>query len=39
MIDILIYMAIGAFIGWNLPQPQVAKNIQAQILALIKKSV
>lgn len=37
MIDILIYVAIGAFIGWNLPQPQIAKNIQAQLIALIKK--
>lgn len=37
MIDILIYVAIGAFIGWNLPQPQIARNIQAQLIALIKK--
>jgi len=37
MIETLIWLAVGAFIGWNFPQPQFAKNIQAKILAMFKK--
>jgi hypothetical protein len=28
---ILAFVA-GAFIGWNLPQPEIAKKIQAKVL-------
>jgi len=31
MVSALFWLAIGAFIGWNLPQPEFAKNIQAMI--------
>jgi hypothetical protein len=32
MLDTLFWIAVGAFIGWNFPQPQYAKNIQTQYL-------
>ena len=31
MLSALFWLAVGAFIGWNLPQPQFAKDIQAAI--------
>lgn len=31
MISALFWLAIGAFIGWNLPQPQFAKDLQKAI--------
>ena len=33
----IIVFIIGAFIGWNFPQPDFAKAIQAKILDLFKK--
>jgi len=32
MIEAIVYILIGAFIGWNFPQPQYAKDIQAKYL-------
>lgn len=32
----IIFLVVGLFVGWNLPQPEFAKNIQAKILAKIK---
>jgi hypothetical protein len=32
MLETLLYILIGAFIGWNFPQPQYAKDIQAKYL-------
>ena len=37
MLDILLWVAVGAFIGWNFPQPEFAKTIQARVLAMFKK--
>lgn len=31
MIDILMWVAVGAFLGWNLPQPFWAKVVQAKV--------
>jgi hypothetical protein len=31
MLETLIYIAIGCAIGWNFPQPQFAKDLQAKI--------
>lgn len=31
MLSSLFWLAVGAFIGWNLPQPQFAKDIQTTI--------
>lgn len=33
----LICLLIGAFIGWNLPQPFWAQALQAKIVGLWKK--
>ena len=36
MTTILVFI-LGAFIGWNFPQPDFAKAIQTKILDLFKK--
>jgi hypothetical protein len=36
MIEALMYITIGAFIGWNLPQPDWAKQFQTKIINYIK---
>ena len=36
MIEAVIYIFVGAFIGWNLPQPTWAKNMQTKIISYIK---
>lgn len=33
----IIYIAIGAFIGWNMPQPKWSKYIQQKIVNMITK--
>jgi len=37
MLETIFWLAIGAFIGWNFPQPEFAKTIQAKVLSLFKK--
>ncbi len=37
MLEIIIYLAIGAFVGWNLPQPQWAKTFQQKVVDFFKK--
>jgi hypothetical protein len=37
MLETLFWLALGAFIGWNFPQPEFAKTIQARVLAILKK--
>jgi len=37
MLEALLFILIGAFIGWNLPQPEWSKIIQAKILSYIRK--
>jgi len=32
MLDILFWIAVGAFIGWNLPQPSWARWVQEWIM-------
>ena len=34
MIEAAIYIAIGLFLGWNLPQPGFAARLQARFLGL-----
>ena len=36
MISAIIYITIGAFIGWNLPQPKIAKDTQKRVVDWIK---
>ena len=37
MLDILLWIAVGAFVGWNFPQPFGAKAIQEKIQAMLAK--
>jgi hypothetical protein len=32
MLETLFWIAVGAFVGWNFPQPEFAKNIQTKYL-------
>lgn len=36
MLETIFWIAVGAFIGWNLPQPQFAKNIQSKMINMVK---
>jgi hypothetical protein len=36
MLDTLFWIAIGAFVGWNFPQPWWARTIQEKITSMIK---
>ena len=33
MLGIIFWVGVGIVIGWNLPQPQFAKELQARIVA------
>ena len=37
MFTLIVGIAIGAFVGWNFPQPEFARNIQNKISELFKK--
>lgn len=37
MLETIFWLAVGAFIGWNFPQPEFAKNLQARIMGMIKR--
>jgi hypothetical protein len=37
MLETLFWLALGAFVGWNFPQPVWAKATQAKIQELIAK--
>ncbi len=37
MLETLFWILVGAFIGWNIPQPQYAKELQEKIKSLIQK--
>jgi hypothetical protein len=37
MFEALFYLVVGAFVGWNFPQPEFAKNLQSKIVELFKK--
>lgn len=32
----IVGAAVGVLVGWNLPQPQYAKNLQDKIVAKVK---
>jgi hypothetical protein len=36
MLETLFWLALGAFIGWNFPQPEFAKRIQIKIMTAFK---
>ena len=33
---VVLYGALGVFVGWNLPQPALAKTLQDKVVALVK---
>jgi hypothetical protein len=38
MLETIFLIAIGAFVGWNFPQPEFARNIQKKLVdTFIKK--
>jgi hypothetical protein len=37
MLEVLFWFAVGALIGWNFPQPEFAKVLQAKLMGLFKK--
>ena len=37
MLDILLWIAVGAFVGWNFPQPFWAKWFQDKVMSFFKK--
>ncbi len=37
MTDILLWVLVGAFIGWNLPQPFWAKWLQNKIVNVVRR--
>jgi hypothetical protein len=37
MFDIILWIAVGAFIGWNFPQPFWAKMMQEKIQSMLDK--
>jgi hypothetical protein len=36
MLEILFWVAVGAFVGWNFPQPAWSKELQAKVLSKFK---
>jgi len=37
MLETLFWFVLGAFLGWNFPQPSIAKTIQAKVIGMFKK--
>lgn len=37
MIEAIIWLVIGAFVGWHFPEPQWAKAAKAKVLGIFKK--
>ena len=37
MLDILFWIAVGAFVGWNFPQPGYAKWVQDKVMGWFKR--
>jgi hypothetical protein len=36
MMDVLLGILIGAFIGWHIPEPTWAKVVKAKLVSLLK---
>ena len=37
MLETLFWLALGAFVGWNFPQPEFAKRIKFRVMTAFKK--
>lgn len=36
MLEILFWLALGMFVGWNFPQPEFAKKMQARVIGFFR---
>ena len=36
MIEAVVYITLGIFVGWNLPQPSWAKSVQDKVVKFFK---
>tara|TARA_B100000508_G_C11346306_1_gene221716 strand:+ start:339 stop:458 length:120 start_codon:yes stop_codon:yes gene_type:complete len=36
MLETVFWVAVGSFVGWNLPQPEIAKRIQQKVVDFFK---
>lgn len=37
MLDIILWILLGAFIGWHIPEPTWAKVVKEKLLSLFSK--
>jgi hypothetical protein len=37
MLETIFWLFLGAFIGWNFPQPEFAKKLQEKVLSFFRK--
>jgi hypothetical protein len=37
MLNMLFWVLVGVFIGWNLPQPDWARQLQDRVLGLVRQ--
>jgi hypothetical protein len=37
MLDIILWILVGAFVGWHIPEPTWAKVVKEKVLSLVKK--
>ncbi|WP_295539660.1 hypothetical protein [uncultured Thiohalocapsa sp.] len=37
MLTILFWVAVGIVVGWNLPQPAWAKQMQARVMGVVRE--
>ena len=38
MLEIILLVVLGMFLGWNLPMPDVAKNFQNKVITFFKSA-
>ena len=36
MLETIFWFALGAFVGWNFPQPALAKRLQEHVVSALK---
>ena len=39
MIYALFWIAVGLFIGWNMPQPHWARELQEKVVAMVQSII
>lgn len=38
MLEVILLVVLGMFLGWNLPMPDVAKNFQNKVITFFKSA-